>query len=543
MLEGAPDAGLPGGVPNGGSSDSSSSDSSSSSTNGAAAIDPTRWTNVLMGAISTNTGLRSGNAVTYLIDGPATFGAMLNAINSTTGSEHYIYLLGWQLVDTVSLDPSATPTGGAASNTFADLMTAASARGVQIRAMLWKQYKGLNQPQVDFINTLASGAAILDNATSDPVFGSHHQKVLVVKGSNGLIGFCGGIDINSDRVPWGAAPSTSAGASGSDSSGNPASAATDGGTTVDASSSSGTQGAPLHDVHCQVMGPAAWDLLLTFIRRWDHHPDHAAIDSSKGDLLGRSEAVPAASATPSSTGNSCSVAVGRTFTPATPGTTVPKERDVQGLLLAAIANAQRFIYMEDQYLISPEAAAALNARVASLQHLTILIAASEISDLPCRWRYRQQFIDAVTNGLSASDAAKVRVFQLVSPPASTPPTFGAHTYVHSKTWIFDDELAVIGSANCNRRGWQSDSEADAFIFDDAAPAAGSLTFAQQLRCDLWSEHLGIPAGNLTDGVGSVSNWVTSSPASRVLPYDPAGDTNTALCDTDGVHNAIDPPSP
>ncbi|MGA8097483.1 MAG: phospholipase D family protein [Candidatus Cybelea sp.] len=550
--DGQADAGLPGGVPQDDSSDSSSSDSSSSdssssdsssSTNGAATLDPTRWANILMGAISTNTGLRTGNAVTYLIDGPATFAAMLTAINSTSGSGHYIYLLGWQLVDNVSLDPSSTPTGGATSNTFADLMTAASARGVQIRAMLWKQYKGLNQPQVDFINTLANGAAILDNATSDPVLGSHHQKVLVVKGSDGLIGFCGGIDINSDRVSWGSATTSSGSASGSDSSGNPAAGSPDGGTAVDASSSSGTTGAPLHDVHCQVMGPSAWDLLLTFVRRWDHHPDHSAIDSSKGDLLGRTEAVPASASTPSSTGSSCSVAIGRTFTPTTPGTTVPKERDIAGLLLAAIANAQRFIYMEDQYLISPEAAAALNARVPNLQHLTILIAASEISDLPCRWRYRQQFIDAVTNGLSAADAAKVRVFQLVTPPASTPPTFGAHTYVHSKTWVFDDELAVVGSANCNRRGWQSDSEADAFIFDDAPPAAGSLTFAQLLRCDLWSEHLGIPAGNLTDGVASVSNWVTSSPSSRVLPYDPAGDTNTALCDTDTVRNAIDPPSP
>ncbi len=70
----------------------------------------------------------------------------------------------------------------------------------------------------------------------------------------------------------------------------------------------------------------------------------------------------------------------------------------------------------------------------------------------------------------------------------------------------------------------SDSEADAFIFDDAPPATGSLTFTPLLRCDLWSEHLGIPAGNLTDGVASVSNWITSSPSSRVLPYDPAGDT-------------------
>jgi phosphatidylserine/phosphatidylglycerophosphate/cardiolipin synthase-like enzyme len=397
---------------------------------------------------------------------------------------------------------------------------------------------------VDFINTLSTGAAILDNATSSTVFGSHHQKVLVVKSPNGLVGFCGGIDINSDRVSWGTAPSSSAAASGSDSSGNPASDSPDAGTAVDAtSSSSGGGGAPLHDVHSQVIGPAAYDLLQTFIRRWDHHPDSTAINSSKGDLHGRTESVPASPTVPSSAGNSCSVAIARTFTPVTPGTTIPKERDVQGLLLAAIAAAQRFIYMEDQYLISANAAAALNARMPSLQHLTILIAASEISDLPCRWRYRQQFIDAVTSGLSASDAAKVRVFQLATPPISTPPTFGTHTYVHSKTWVFDDELAVIGSANCNRRGWQSDSEADAFIFDDAVPASGALTFAQQLRCDLWSEHLGIPSSSLTDGVASVSNWVTSSPSSRVMLYDPAGDTNSALCDTDTVRNAIDPPSP
>jgi phosphatidylserine/phosphatidylglycerophosphate/cardiolipin synthase-like enzyme len=239
------------------------------------------------------------------------------------------------------------------------------------------------------------------------------------------------------------------------------------------------------------------------------------------------------------------VAIGRTFTPVTPGTKIPKERDIQALLLAAIANAQRFIYMEDQYLISPEAAAALNARVPSLAHLTILIAGSEISDLPCKWTYRQDFINAVTAGLSADDAAKVRVFRLVTPPAMTPPVYGTHTYVHAKMWVFDDELAVIGSANCNRRGWQSDSEANAFIFDDAAPSSGALTFAQSLRCDLWAEHLGVPASSLTDGVASASQWVTSTATSRVLPYDPAAgsDSGALLCGTSFIHDKVDPPSP
>lgn len=46
------------------------------------------------------------------------------------------------------------------------------------------------------------------------------------------------------------------------------------------------------------------------------------------------------------------------------------------------------------------------------------------------------------------------------------PVFGRHTYVHPKCWVFDDELAVIGSANCNRRRWEHDSEIGAFVFDD-----------------------------------------------------------------------------
>ncbi|MGA8099697.1 MAG: hypothetical protein WB810_13670 [Candidatus Cybelea sp.] len=52
---------------------------------------------------------------------------------------------------------------------------------------------------------------------------------------------------------------------------------------------------------------------------------------------------------------------------------------------------------------------------------------------------------------------------------------------------------------------------------------------------------------MADGICNRSakrqQWVTSSPSSRVLPYDPAGDTNTALCGIDSGRNAIDPPSP
>jgi phosphatidylserine/phosphatidylglycerophosphate/cardiolipin synthase-like enzyme len=159
-------------------------------------------------------------------------------------------------------------------------------------------------------------------------------------------------------------------------------------------------------------------------------------------------------------------------------------------------------------------------------------------------------------GLSPELAAKVRIFRLVTPPA--PPTrvcsargrvvtphYGPHTYVHAKCWVFDDELAVIGSANCNRRGWDHDTELNAFIFDDRVPAeASTRTFAQQLRMDLWAEHLALPPSRFVDGVTSAALWLRRPPLARVLPYCPDDDTDGFFtsCTVLG-RDQIDPPAP
>ncbi|GAA2629584.1 hypothetical protein GCM10010399_71840 [Dactylosporangium fulvum] len=54
--------------------------------------------------------------------------------------------------------------------------------------------------------------------------------------------------------------------------------------------------------------------------------------------------------------------------------------------------------------------------------------------------------------------------------------------MHAKTWIFDDTLAVVGSANFNRRSLFVDGEIAAAIRDDAGWAAG-------LRQWLWVRRL------------------------------------------------------
>ena len=61
-------------------------------------------------------------------------------------------------------------------------------------------------------------------------------------------------------------------------------------------------------------------------------------------------------------------------------------------------------------------------------------------------------------------------------------------WLHAKCWIFDDEFAVVGSANCNRRGYSYDSELCVGIADPDRRTRGTY-FAHRLRMDLWLKHL------------------------------------------------------
>lgn len=522
-------------------------------------LDPPRWRGILQPVLSPDSQLRVGNAVRGLIDGREAFEEMESDINGATGAGDFVYLLGWDMVtdfDVVPKNPAngvfprACPIGGKESGggrTIIDALQRASDRGAQVRVMLWAKPPLEGAAAVLRINLMKNGAAIRDDETAhktgastarlqaalaaalvSPVmipviiglvrpdlvrmFGAHHQKVLVVKRSDTLVAYCGGVDFNANRLY----------------------------------AIKSKDGDPQHDTHCRIVGPSAWDLLDTFIRRWKHHPSSAAIDSKQGRLRGDGMAVPQPLKNISPVDGMglgpCSVIVARTFNPV--HGSARTERDIQRLLLRAIGSAKRFIYFEDQYLFDyPDAkfpmtldmASALNAAVPNIQHLTILLPHNGLAVPVLDGHYRKAFIDRVLFKLSDDDKRKVGVYEFSHSQEAS--VVGCHDYVHSKCWVFDDELAVIGSANCNRRGYQHDSEVDAFIFDDPAPdpsaltalafredneaAPGRPTFAQFFRARLWGEHLRMPPSSLTDGVGSVAFWRKAArpPGARVIDFD------------------------
>lgn len=408
--------------------------------------------------------VRGGNKVTALIDGAETFRAICEAIRNTDGAG-FIYILAWWL--DVDLPLVSTDI----ASTLRALLTAAASRQVKVRAMVWKQAvdNETNEKAIAFINSLKTGQAVLDNKTWS-LFASHHQKVIVVKTGQGLVGFCGGLDINADRVIGGV----------------PA----------------GSPGAPLHDVHCKIEGPGAYDLLAVFKQRWFGYGD-PALDQHIGE----------AAKVPPNQGDQY-VRIARTFNYVGKTESCQASRSVRATIMNAIANANRFIYIEDQYMVNVEAAQLLAQKIPDLQHVTILVTHPSISDYPEIGERQIRFFNEIMKAPGAE--SKVGVYVRTS---KFKPPLGPHAYIHAKTWVVDDQLAIIGSANLDVRGWSGDNQANACIFD--GPASDKKpSFAQRYRMRLWSEHLRVAESVVVDGIASVGLWKDrkKAPNADVAPW-------------------------
>lgn len=404
------------------------------------------------------------------------------------------------------IDTSLTSIG----RLFSDL--GGTVGGVQIRAMLWDQYLWTNTAAVDHINALPCGGAILDNRTLRSGFfdprpsvsaaGTHHQKALIVNGQEGLIAFVGGVDINPDRrYPVGVGQNVGSGA---------------------------TMGSPMHDVHCRLRGPAALEVLKVFHARWNDHPSSHVVakqfadpDDPNGRPKGHLYALP--KRLDQSAPGRHLVQIGCTFgngskyfgiatshrvvekdlTEAVPkgyGFAPTGEQTARRMFLRGIAAAKRFVYFEDQYMWNLEAARALRQALTRLEHVTILVPHFSAIAAPEAERRQREFFNEI---MASEHAKKVGIYHF-SPPSA------AGAYVHTKTWIFDDEFAIIGSANCNRRSWTHDSEIVAGICDGDRKDASGLSLPHRLRIDMWADRLGMTRpeerAELVDGVASVVHW-------------------------------------
>ncbi|MGC3976589.1 MAG: phospholipase D-like domain-containing protein [Nitrospira sp.] len=213
------------------------------------------------------------------------------------------------------------------------------------------------------------------------------------------------------------------------------------------------KGSLMHDVNTDLSGPAVAHVEKTFASVWNA--------TGQPMLIPPPKTFPDLPVTPD--GDVASVQVLRTL----PGNSIkrvnPSDEDLPygetGILEAyerAIVNAQRYIYIENQYFTSHEIVDALIARMKdqTKPRLHIILVLNLRPDLP---GYPDRQIDNVNQLRSAATAGghQLGIYTLWS-RSEKPGSGGAGNprhydvmpvYVHSKLAIIDDVWATVGSAN------------------------------------------------------------------------------------------------
>jgi len=262
---------------------------------------------------------------------------------------------------------------------------------------------------------------------------------------------------------------------------------------IDAPRRGGASGIPDHDVGIGVTGPAVGDFHRNLQLLWN---------TASPDRLPTLERNPAIQA-PGVGDALCSIQVVRTLTEDRFTDTDPDlKKGEKGCLeayLRAIANAEDFIYLENQYFIDSRIADALvnvmkqrRGRSGRTDLQVILV----LNIKPDVWwrRYPVKQRRLIT-----------RIGRAIGETPDTPQQFGVFTrwthemgqprprimpvYIHTKVGIVDDAWATVGSANLDDASLQRAVEVNALLLNgvDDQPRSEAVDI---LRRKLWAEHLG-----------------------------------------------------
>ncbi len=154
--------------------------------------------------------------------------------------------------------------------------------------------------------------------------------------------------------------------------------------------------------------------------------------------------------------------------------------------MKAIDAAQSSIYIEDQSIGAPEFVEKLVVALSRGVEIVYLMPA-EANVLMREWRRlpkSKSFFDQL------SALGQYENFTLAGIAATGPDGVSRNIFVHAKTALIDDHWATIGSCNIGARSFFGDTKLNASFW---APDV-----VRALRCDLFTEHLGVDTSALND---------------------------------------------
>jgi phosphatidylserine/phosphatidylglycerophosphate/cardiolipin synthase-like enzyme len=369
---------------------------------------------------------RERTSIGVLVDGADALAAIAEAIE---GARRHVHVAGWHV------SPEFGLTRDRHARRLRDLLGELAER-VPVRVLLWA-----GAPLPAFKPTRAQMRAVREelergtgvrcalDARERPLH-CHHEKLVLVDDE---VAFVGGIDLTSlagDR--W-------------DTSEHPI---------------RGRLG--WHDASSRLEGPAVLDVARHFAQRWSEitgeriEPSAATAEQPEGRM----------------------VQVLRTVPERVYGFAPRGEFSILEAYTRALRSAQRFVYLESQFLWSPEIVAILAGKLREppTESFRLLVL------LPARPNNGADATRGQLGVLAAADQGQGRF--LAATVIARSGSVSSPLYVHAKIGIVDDRWLTIGSANLNDHSLFNDTEVNVLTCDPA--------LARDTRRRLWSEHLELP---------------------------------------------------
>jgi len=379
---------------------------------------------------------RPGNTVEVLIDGADAFRAMAT---SMAQARSHVHITGWHITPDLAMTRDGTPT-------ILRRLLAGVAAHLPVRVLVWagaplpilRPWRGDVRKIREQLVAGTRVQCALD-ARERPMH-CHHEKTIVV---DDQIAFVGGIDLTTfhgDR--WDTPDHPPRGAVG------------------------------WHDVAARIAGPAVRDVAENFAMRWQ---------AITGETL--PPVVP-----PSSTGDT-ELQVVRTVPDGMYRELPRGDFRILASYVSALRAAQRLIYLENQFLWSPEILAVLRDKLShpptpDFRMVLILPAKPDTGGDDTRGQL---------GTLVQADGNAGRLL------ACTLYTIGGNrdwpVYVHAKVGIVDDAWMTIGSANLNEHSLFNDTEMNVVTRD--------ARLVRDTRLRLWAQHLQRPLDQVSGDPVSV----------------------------------------
>jgi len=400
---------------------------------------------------------RGGCSFEALVDGAEALPRIATALERATS---HVHIAGWHFSPEFDLVRNGRPT------VLRNLLGEVSTR-CDVRVLAWagaplplfKPSRGMVREMRD---RLCDGTGIqcaLD-AKERPLH-CHHEKTIVIDDE---IAFVGGIDLTSQS-----------------------------GDRFDSSTHMARASVGWHDVCAAIRGPAVADVAQHFRMRWQEVTGERIDPPTSPPTAGDAE-----------------LQVVRTVPERVYRALPDGDFRILESYLGALRGARRFIYLENQFLWSPEITAVLRQKLRDppSDDFRLLIV------LPAKPNTGSDDTRGTLAELVEADGEQGRLLACTlyarSGRAMDP------IYVHAKVAVVDDEWLTVGSANLNDHSLFNDTEMNVVTHDK--------NIATRVRTRLWSEHLELPEADVDDAPARVieTRWkpVSSEQLDRLRAGEP-----------------------